>query len=117
MNLNEIAKTLRTTVEVTGGPAQHKDRDTGLTLTLQADLKSGMWTLSLTKLYRQASQEEREACKEAFNVPKNHDWTPLYTKGWGIIRYAWLEQQGEQLSIEGLGGDKEFNNYQENILP
>lgn len=99
MDLNEIAKVLRTTVELNGGPVQHKDKETGLTITLQADLKTGMWTLSLTKLYRQASEKEREVCKQAFGVPKDHDWTPLYKHGWGIIRYSWLEKKAEQLTI------------------
>jgi hypothetical protein len=117
MNLKEIAETLRMIAETTGGPVQHKDKDTGLTITLQADLKTGMWTLSLTKLYRQASEQEREECKRAFGVPKDHDWTPLYRNGWGIIRYTWLEKQAEQLTIEGLGDEQQFNNYSEDILP
>lgn len=106
-DLNRIAEALRLAAEATNKPAQHKFSD--LTLTLRHH-PNGILVLSLTKPYRQASEEEREACKKAFKVPTDHSWSPDYNKGWGIIRYTWMEKK--QLRFAGLDAGEGTNNWQ-----
>ena len=113
--MNTIAQELYQNIEEQGlNPAQHTTKN-GLTVTLRYADTHGQrfWTLSLTKHYRQATNEEREKAKEAFNVPRDAQYTPTYRNGWGIVRYTWIEKQAEQLQIVGLGGEVDFNNWQE----
>jgi len=112
--MNNIAQELYQKVEDGLNPAQHTSSN-GLTITLRYADTHGQrfWTLSLTKRHRQASSREREKAREAFNVPSDAQWTPTYRRGYGIIRYTWIEKRAEQMQLAGLGSGGEFNNWQE----
>ena len=112
--MNRIAHELYQNVEEGLNPAQHTTKSE-LTITLKYADTHGQrfWTLSLTKRHSQATSEEREKATEAFQVPNDAQWAPTYKRGYGIIRYTWIEELAEQLQIAGLGSEVEFNNWQE----
>lgn len=115
--MDQIASEIYRKIEDGENPAQHKTPD-GLTVTLRYTDAGAqrLWTLSLTRWGRQASDTHRLAAKEAFGVPRDHEWTPTYKDGWGIIRYTWLETNAEQLALPGRAAtevDEDFNNWQE----
>ena len=89
--MDKIAQQLYQNVEDGLNPAQHTFEN-GLTITLKYADTHGQrfWTLSLTKPHRQATSEEREKAREAFNVPKDAQWIPTYRDGWGVVRYTWI---------------------------
>jgi len=89
-NLTQIAQCLKSQAQTTQHPAQ-QTLDSDLTITVQYDPKSFTWTLSLTRLYHQATEEERQECKEAFGMPNDTDFEVAYKNGWGVIRYQWSE--------------------------
>jgi hypothetical protein len=110
--MRTLADYLYQKIEEGDNPARHT-LDNGLTLTLKYNDAPGvrLWTLSLTRYCRQASDVEREKAKEAFHVPPDAGWTPDYKDGWGIIRYTWLEQKAQQMAFPGMGSDEDFNHY------
>lgn len=117
--MDKIASEIYRQIEDGNNPARHKAPD-GLIVTLKYTDAGAqrLWTLSLTRWGRQADDQHRLAAKEAFQVPKDHEWTPTYKDGWGIIRYTWLETNAEQLALQGVGlpeteEDPELNNWQE----
>ncbi len=112
--MDKIAQELYQNVEDGFNPTQHTT-ESHLTISLRYTDRQTQrfWTLSLTRLYRQATSTEREKAKEAFNIPNEAQWTPTYKNGYGIIRYTWIEQRAKQMHLTGLGGEAEFNNWQE----
>jgi hypothetical protein len=109
-NLTQIANQLKAQAKrTTPDPAQYT-LASDLTLTVQYHPKTATWILSLTRLYHQATEEERRECREVFGVPEGLDFEVMYKKGWGVIRYCWSE--AKQMHLWPVEKEtKEFQEY------
>ncbi len=90
MELKKIARKMRIEARQTG--KSQVSLENGLTLTLRWHKKAHTWALSLTRLYRQAPQQEQDDCLRDFNIPADRQWQPMYRHGYGIIRFTWREE-------------------------
>lgn len=85
--LRGIARALTQTAEASGIARRQLQR--GLHLTLRYD--AGRWALSLSRFATQASDIERQICRDAFGVPEGAEVEVVYVNGYGVTRYTWGE--------------------------